>query len=403
MNPIYFDNNSTTQISPGVAARIAACHEQGYVNPASQHRLGQSARGELERLRTEIIAMLGGVSTGMQTDRLIITSGGTESNNLALAGLASLAKENLSKEGRLKDGVRPRIIVSAVEHPSILSFANYLGSADYELEILPVDRNGQYDPDDLQQRLSYHRDRPVAVVSIMGANNETGVGQQIGKAAELCRNENVFFHSDAVQVVGKMGMDFSILGVDSLSFTAHKFHGPRGIGGLLVRHGIEVRPMLYGGFQQMAIRPGTEDVALVAGMHQALTEFQQDEDRTARISKLRNRLEQGLLKIAPEVVINGKDAPRMVHTLNVSFPGVNRQAFLMAADFAGLAISTGSACASGSSDPSHVIIAMGANNDVIEGSLRFSLGAFNTEQEVDSCLTICKQILNRFSTSSDSS
>ena len=184
-----------------------------------------------------------------------------------------------------------------------------------------------------------------------------------------------------------------------MSMTAHKFHGPRGVGALMVRHGVELSPILFGGFQQMATRPGTEDVALAAGMHEALTEFQHDTKRESTIERLRDRLQAGLEAIEPSVVINGATADRMAHTLNVSFPGINRQAFLMAADFAGLALSTGSACASGSSDPSHVIIAMGANNDVVEGSIRFSLGAQNTEQEIDTCLTICKQILNKLSTS----
>ena len=394
MNAIYLDNNSTTAISPTVAATIAHCYDQGYVNPASQHRSGQMARRRLEMLRTEMIAMLGGVSTGMETDRLIITSGGTESNNLALAGLAALAQKTLETKEKL------RVIVSAVEHPSILSFADFLGSAGYTVEKLSVDANGLISLEDLQLKLESHDLHPIGVVSIMAANNETGVIQPIKQAAQLCRQQHVFFHCDAVQAVGKSSIDFSDLGVDSMSLTAHKFHGPRGVGGLLVRHGIELQPMLFGGFQQMATRPGTEDVALTAGMHQALVEFQQDTDRETTIGRLRDRLQTGLQSIQPGVVINGGVTDRMAHTLNVSFPGVNRQAFLMAADFAGLAISTGSACASGSSDPSHVIIAMGANNDVVEGSIRFSLGAFNNEQEIDTCLTICQQILNTLSTSS---
>ena len=393
MNAIYLDNNSTTAISPTVAATIAQCYDEAYVNPASQHRLGQTARRKLETLRTEMIAMLGGVSTGMETDRLIITSGGTESNNLALAGLAALARKKLEPKEKL------RIIVSAVEHPSVLTFANYLGSAGYTVETLSVDAEGLISLEDLQQKLDSHEEHPIGVVSIMAANNETGVIEPIKQAAKLCRQHQVFFHCDAVQVVGKSAVNFSDLGVDSMSLTAHKFHGPRGVGGLLVRHGIELQPMLFGGFQQMATRPGTEDVALTAGMHQALIEFQQDTDRETTIRRLRDRLQTGLQSIQPDVVINSGGADRMAHTLNVSFPGVNRQAFLMAADFAGLAISTGSACASGSSDPSHVIIAMNANNDVVEGSIRFSLGAFNTEQEIDTCLTICQQILNKLSTS----
>lgn len=404
MKTIYLDNNSTTAISPTVAATIAQCHQDRYVNPASQHRLGQTARAKLEQLRSEMIAMLGGVSTGMQTDRLIITSGGTESNNLALAGLAATKANQLRAENPdLSRDLRPRIIVSAVEHPSVLTFAQYLGSNGYRLQTLSVDHNGVINLAQLQKMLASSDEDPIAVVSIMAANNETGVIQPIQEVAALCRRHGVYFHCDAVQAVGKTTVDFADLGVDTMSMTAHKFHGPRGVGGLMVRHGIELSPILYGGFQQMATRPGTEDVALTAGMHAALTEFQHDTQREATIERLRRRLQSGLQTIEPSVVINGGTADRMAHTLNVSFTGINRQAFLMAADFAGLAISTGSACASGSSDPSHVIIAMGANTDVVEGSIRFSLGALNTEQEIDNCLTICKQILNKLSTSGSSS
>lgn len=399
MNSIYFDNNSTTKISPTVAAVMADCYRQGYVNPASQHRMGQSARRQLEQLRHEMIAMLGGVCTGMQQDQLIFTSGGTESNNLALQGLAADAVQDFDDPQHRSDGLRPKIIVSAVEHPSVLSFAQFLGGRGYDFQTLPVDSNGVVSLTHLQRHLDSHRQHRIAVVSIMAANNETGVIQPIAEAGKLCRDHGVKFHCDAVQVIGKSAVCFAESNVDSMSMTAHKFHGPRGVGGLLVRHGVKIQPLLYGGFQQQATRPGTEDVALVAGMHQALLEFKQDTDRENRIKTLREKLQRGLEAISPRVVVNGGTADRMVHTLNVSFAGIDRQAFLMAADFAGLAISTGSACASGSSDPSHVIIAMGANNDVVEGSIRFSLGAENNEREIDSCLTICKQVIDRLSTS----
>jgi cysteine desulfurase len=402
MNSIYLDNNSTTKISPTVAAVIADCHRQGFVNPASQHQLGQAARRLLERLRSEMIAMVGGVSTGMQTDQLIITSGGTESNNLALFGLATTASRTFTEMDLDLDQLRPRIVVSSVEHPSVLSFAKYLGTTDFDVLTLNVDGDGRISLEHLQQLLSTHNQHPIAVVSIMAANNETGVIQPVDQAGKLCRDHGVLFHCDAVQVVGKSKINFSQLNVDSMSMTAHKFHGPRGVGGLIVKHGVQLEPLLYGGFQQMAARPGTEDVALVAGMHQALKEFHADPLREQRIANLRDRLEQGLYSICPDMIVNGGHADRMAHTLNVSFPGIDRQAFLLAADFAGLAISTGSACASGSSDPSHVIIAMGANNDVVEGSIRFSLGAENTEQEIDTCLTVCKRVINRLSPATDS-
>ena len=396
MKPIYLDYNSTTPISPTVAQRMALCYEMGYLNPASQHRLGQEARQVLEKLRSEIINMLGGVSTGMRTDRLILTSGGTESNNLAISGLARAARD--------ATGAR-RIIISAVEHPSVIGVAHYLATQGFEIDTIAVDANGICDLDELAAKLDPGADPPteanqnsVAAVSIMAANNETGVIQPIQSAAEMCREKGIYFHTDAVQMVGKIDVNFSTLGVDALTFTAHKFHGPRGVGGLLVRNGIELTPLIYGGFQQMGTRPGTEDVALTTGLHQALLEFQQSPERNAKIKQLRDQLETSLLSMVPGAVINGVGASRMSHTINISFPGINRQALLMAADFAGLAISTGSACASGSSDPSHVIIAMGASEEVVEGSIRISLGATTSQQEIDDSLTRFQQVLDRLST-----
>jgi len=389
MKPIYLDYNSTTPISPTVAQKMAECHQKGYLNPASQHRPGQEARQVLEKLRSEIIDMLGGVSTGMRTDRLILTGGGTESNNLAIAGLARAAHD--------ASGAR-RIIISAIEHPSVIGIAHYLATQGFEVDSIAVDANGVCDLDDLSTKLNDADQNSVAVVSIMAANNETGVIQPISAAAAMCREKGIYFHTDAVQMVGKMDINFSTLGVDALTFTAHKFHGPRGVGGWMVRNGIELTPLIFGGFQQMGTRPGTEDVALTTGLHQALLEYQQSPQRDAKVKQLRDQLEASLLSMAPGAVINGSGASRMSHTINISFPGINRQALLLAADFAGLAISTGSACASGSSDPSHVIIAMGASEEVVEGSIRISLGATTSQQEIDDSQTCFRQVLDRLST-----
>ena len=392
MKPIYLDYNSTTPISPTVAQKMALCYQKGYLNPASQHRPGQEARQVLEKLRTEIIAMLGGVSTGMRTDRLILTSGGTEGNNLAVSGLARTARDATGAS---------RIIISAIEHPSVIGVAHHLATMGFEIDTVAVDSNGVCDLNDLAAKLdpaTNGNQNSVAVVSIMAANNETGVIQPIQSAASMCREKGIYFHTDAVQMVGKTDVNFSTLGVDALTLTAHKFHGPRGVGGGLVRNSIELTPLIYGGFQQMGTRPGTEDVALTAGLHQALREYQLSPEREAKIKRLRDQLETSLLSMAPGAVINGQSASRMSHTINISFPGINRQALLLAADFAGLAISTGSACASGSSDPSHVIIAMGASEEVVEGSIRISLGATTSQQEIDDSLTRFRQIIDRLST-----
>ena len=386
---IYLDHNSTSPILPEVAQAIAESHAEQFVNPASQHRPGQTARRKIEQLRLAIAKTLGAQCEGMQTDQLIFTSGGTESNNLAILGLVS--HDNESED----DGqVNPkRVLISSIEHPSVFGAAQQLVRSGYEVEKIPVDRKGVVDLAALESLLQ----QPAELVSIMLANNETGVIQPIQQAAEICRQRNVLFHTDAVQAVAKIPVDFRQLGVDAMSFTAHKFGGPRGIGGLLVRSGITPQPILHGGFQQSAIRPGTEDVALTAGMQRALELFAQDPvQRQQRLAKLRDELQNGLIAEFDDLVVNGDGADRVPHTLNISFPGIDRQSFLLAADMAGLAISTGSACASGSSELSPVLLAMGLEKEVVEGSIRISLGVSTTPEEVAQSVTRIGKIISVF-------
>jgi cysteine desulfurase len=383
MKSIYLDFNSTTPIDPAVASAMADCHAAGYVNPASQHRLGQHARTELERLRSSIICQLGGNFKGMDADSLIFTSGGTESNNLALAGLAAANCEH-SK----------RIVISPVEHPSVTGISEFLKNNGYTIDTVPVDCNGVCQLDSLTSMLA----EPTSVVSIQLANHETGVLQPIREIAELCRAAGVLLHTDAVQAVGKIPISFQNLQVDALTFTAHKFHGPRGIGGLLLRHGVNLQPMLFGGFQQMGLRPGTEDVALVTGMNTALQLYlDKPVERNEHLSSLRNRLLNQLRSEIPDIVVNGADAAKTPQTLNVSFPGIDRQAFLMAADMEGIAISTGSACASGSSEPSPVLLAMKADEATIEGAVRISVGCTTTVSEIDDTIERFIRIFARLS------
>jgi cysteine desulfurase len=369
MNPIYLDHNSTTRINPDVARTIAEFHAAGYVNPASAHRPGQLARRKLEELRSQIIGWLGGNTTGRDTDQLLFTSGGTESNNLAIRGLTGPPSG--------------RVLISAIEHPSVLGAAQSRVPHGFEVRKIPVDDQGICRLDELQ-RLLVEDDVPTRLVSVMLVNNETGVIQPIAEIAAICHGNGALLHVDAVQAVAKIDVNFRELGIDAMSFTAHKFHGPRGIGGLLLRPGISLQPLFFGGFQQMALRPGTEDVALAAGMHRALELFVNDAPgRTKHLRTLRDTLEAIIVGAMPNTVINSGRAPRAPHALNLSFPGLNRQAFLMAADIAGLAISTGSACASGSSEPSHVLLAMGAEKDIVEGSIRISVGADSTMSEIE--------------------
>jgi cysteine desulfurase len=218
----------------------------------------------------------------------------------------------------------------------------------------------------------------------MLANNETGVLQPVGELAKLCAEHEIPLHTDAVQVAGKLPLDFRQIGASAMTVTAHKFHGPRGIGALVVRHGVQLAPLLHGGFQQAGLRPGTEDVALAIGMFTALELCQKEaSQRASRMTALRDRLEAQLLAGDPRAVVSGARAPRLPHTSNIAFVGVNRQALLMALDLAGVACSTGSACASGSSEPSPVLRAMGCDDEVVEGALRVSLGATTTAAEVD--------------------
>jgi cysteine desulfurase len=379
MEQIYLDHNSTTPIDPSVAEEMQRCYAAGYVNPASQHRLGQQARRILEQHRTEISSNLGAQTGGMQTDSLVFTSGGTESNNLALIGLAMSALNTRKTAASGAANAHPgRILISSIEHPSILGAAEHLVRLGFDVQPIPVDSHGVCCLEALAEMLS----QPADVVSLMLANNETGVLQPIGKAAKLCRDKGVFFHTDAVQAVGKISVNFRNLGVDAMSFTAHKFSGPRGVGGLLIRSGVNVEPILFGGFQQMAIRPGTEDVALVAGMSQALRLFDQQPARIRRVQELRDLLQAELVSSVKGGVVIGGEVDRVPQTLNFAFRGIDRQAFLLAADMAGLAVSTGSACASGSSELSPALLAMGLPSDVIEGAIRISLGVSNSRAEI---------------------
>ncbi len=367
MEQIYFDNNATTNMLPEVAEVIAEAHRAGYANPASQHQSGQRARRVLEDARERITRLLGGVTTGRHPDRLLLTSGGTESNNLALRGLAT-------------SGSDANIVISPLEHASILETALQLSRIGIEVRRLPVDRRGVVQTETLDQLL----DERTRVVSVMLGNHETGVLQPVKQIASVARNCGVPVHCDAVQAVGKIPVDFRALGVDALSVSAHKLHGPIGIGGLLLRHDVTPAPLLAGGFQQQGIRPGTESVALALGFLKALELWaEQATEYEQQVRGLRDTLEERLRAEIPSLVINGGEADRLPHTSNISFPGLNRQALVLALDMAGIACSTGSACASGSSEPSPVLIAMGLARPVIEGSIRISLSRATTIAEIE--------------------
>ena len=367
MNVLYFDHNSTTPLLPEVADAMHEAQRRGYVNPASQHQLGQRARRILEETRERILALLGGRTSGMDADRLLFTSGGTEANNLALRGLAGVAPR--------------RVVVSAIEHPSVLAAAEYLQTQGYVVERLPVRQRGDLELNHLEAQLLGRDDRP-AVVSVMLANNETGVIQPLAEVQKLCERGNIPLHTDAVQAITKLPVSFRDLGVAAMTVAPHKFHGPVGIGALVVRANVKLEPQLFGGFQQEGLRPGTENISLAVGFLRALELAQQDQTRYARLLALRDQLRDALLAELDDVLINCQSAPRLPNTLNVAFLGLHRQELLLALDMTGVCCSTGSACASGSSEPSPVLLAMGLEPARIESSLRFSVGATTSAAEV---------------------
>ncbi len=374
MNHIYLDANSTTRLDERVQRAMIDCMAAGYVNPASQHRPGQLARARLEQARQTICRCLG----GGPADRLIFCSGGTEANNLAILGLAHAWSDPPVET--------PEVIISPIEHPSVLGAAAFLQTRGFLVHRLPVNGLGVVQIGALTELINPQ----TRLVSLMLANNETGVIQGVTEAARICQEVGVPLHCDAVQAVGKIPVDFRQLGVTGMTVTAHKLHGPRGIGGLLVRQGVELQPILFGGIQQLGQRPGTEDVTLGVGFASAV-ELATDEldERRRRMTELRDQFERTILSEVPGAVLIGAGAQRTPHASNLAFPAVeslpaiNRQALMMAADAAEVAISTGSACTSGSSEPSHVLAAMGCEEGVIESSIRVSLSSLTTASEVD--------------------
>jgi len=362
MDAIYLDNNSTTFLHPEVAALMADHLRAAFGNAASQHAVGRRTRSVIEDARDGIAEILG-AATG---DQLVFTSGGTESNNLAIQGLVGSPPASF--------------VVSGIEHPSVTASCESLERRGFQRIDWPVLSNGRVDLARLPDLIRHD----TRLVCLMVGNNETGVLQPVAETAQICRQRGVAVHTDAVQAVGKIRVDFAQLGATTLALTAHKFHGPRGIGALLVRRDVQLAPFLQGGFQQGGLRPGTEPVELISGLFAALRIWQREATlRQQQMTELRDTFECMLVTEVPNLVIPGRDAARLPHTSNVAFPGLDRQALVMALDLAGIACSTGSACASGSSEPSPVLQAMGLPRGVVDGALRFSLSAFTTAVEIE--------------------
>lgn len=371
---IHLDHNATTPPSEEVLQAMLAAAREFPGNPASGYASARAARNALEDAREEIAALLG-MRPG---DQLVFTSGGTEANNLALVGLAGAPPE--------------QVIISAIEHPSVSGPAAHLQRRGHEVREIPVTTEGLIDETGLAELLAQ---RP-RLASIIYGSNETGVLQDIAGLCAACHAAGVPLHTDAVQVVGKLPVNFAELNVTAMTVAAHKFHGPRGIGALCLRQGVNLAPQLFGGQQQNALRPGTESVALAIGMATALRLWHARADEFAEhLTQLRETFEAELREQLPEIVIHSSGAPRLPHTSNVAFPGIAREELLLALDVAGVEGSAGSACASGSTEPSPALRAMGVPADHLEGSLRFSFGRGNTQEEVREAVSCISLFVNK--------
>ncbi len=382
MDTLYFDNNATSPIDPAVALRMQDLYAQNLANASSQHRSGRAALRVLEQAKADILKFIDAQAEGMESAQVILTSGGTEANNLAIAGLYRSSDD-------APDEVNPiavrsaSSIVSGIEHPSVLEAA---AEWSPRIRVLPVDSTGQVRLDLLADWLKAGADQNdrVSLVSIMLGNNETGVVQNLTDICELCHRYQAIVHSDIVQAVGKTPFSMRDTGVDAVTLTAHKLHGPTGIGALVVRHGLSIRPMLFGGGQQLTVRPGTEPVVLADALAFSLKLTLEAQKRGVYegLAQLRNSFESQLADQLPDIEVVSRNATRLPHTANLSFRGVDRQALLMALDLAGIACSTGSACASGSGRPSHVLQAMQLPKATVDSAIRFSFSRMTKEHEV---------------------
>jgi cysteine desulfurase len=375
MNVIYLDNNATTRPAPEVVDVMLPLLTEYYGNPSSVHRFGQRARQAVDEARSQIAALV-----GCSDSELMFTGGGTEAVNTAVRGLlASRAP-------------RKQIVTTTVEHSASRELCAQLAKegAAQVVEI-PVDRQGALDLQRLEQSLT----DDVALVSIMWANNETGVLFPIDRIAQLCKSKRIPLHCDGTQAVGKIPVDVAALGVDAMSFAAHKFHGPKGVGALFARRGLRIRPLIIGGPQERGRRGGTENVPGIVGMGKAAQLAAERLQDMPRVAGLRDRLERAILQTVPDTHVNGRADARLPNTTNIGFARLEAEAILLLLSEQGVCASAGAACASGSLEPSHVLLAMGIDDKIAHGAIRFSLSRYTTDDEIDRTLHILPRVIAR--------
>ncbi|MBS4032063.1 MAG: cysteine desulfurase NifS [Clostridiales bacterium] len=375
MKKIYLDHGATTQLSEEVFETMKPYLFELYGNPSSLHSFGREVRKGLEEAREKVAAAI-----GAQPREIVFTSGGTESDNLAIRGVARAQQ----KKGN-------HIITSAVEHHAVIDTCHALKEEGFDITVVPVDETGMVSVKDVAAAIT---DKTI-LITIMMANNEVGTIQPVAEIGKLAREKGITFHTDAVQAIGNLPINVEELNCDLLSLSGHKFYGPKGTGALYVRKGTRLKVYSFGGSQERKLRPGTENVPGIIGLGKAIELAVKDmEQKTARVAGLRDRLIDGLLKL-PDVRLNGHRTQRLPGNVNVSIQYVEGESLILSLDLKGIASSSGSACTSGSLDPSHVLLAMGLDHQTAHGSLRLTLGVENTDEEIDYVLEVVPEIVER--------
>lgn len=376
MKKVYFDHNATTPIHPEVRKSIEPFLNEKFGNPSSIHWAGREVRAYVEEAREKVANLV-----NADPSEIIFTSCGSEGDNMAIKGVLM---GNLNK-GR-------HIVTTVVEHPAVYRTCKFLEEFNFEVTYVPVDSYGMVDPDNIRKAIK----KDTVLISVMYANNETGNLFPIREIAQIAKERDIVFHTDAVQVVGKTPIDVKELGVDILTASGHKFNAPKGIGFQYIRKGVKVLPLISGGHQERELRAGTENMLGIVAIGEASRIAKEEmEEKSKYIGYLRDKLEKGILNTIPDTVINGHPEKRLYNTTNISFKYIEAEALLVMLDMNGIAVSTGSACSSGATEPSYVLQAMNLDPLCSRGALRFSLGYGNTEEDVDYCLSVLPPLVEK--------
>ncbi|MDD5093283.1 MAG: cysteine desulfurase NifS [Dehalococcoidia bacterium] len=376
MKRVYLDYAATTPTHPDVVKAMLPYFNETFGNPSSIHSCGQESKEAIDEARRKVARLI-----GAQEEEIVFTSGGTEADNMAIIGTA---QPNQSKGNH--------IITTSVEHHAVLETCKFLGKRGIEVTIVPVDKDGLVDPEDVRRAIK----KETVLVSVMHANNEIGTVEPIAEIGKIAREAEVYFHTDAVQTVGHVPVDVDNLGVDLLSMSAHKLYGPKGMGALYIRKGTMVIPLLHGGEQETRRRAGTENIPGIVGFGKA-AELAQNEmaEEMERLTRLRQKLISGIVARIDHTRLNGHPQKRLPNNVSIAFDFVEGESMLLNLDLAGICVSTGSACSSGDTEPSHVLAAIGCSHAQAHGSLRFSLGKWTTDDDIDRVLEVLPPIVSK--------